>query len=430
MSQNTLADWLAHVERLHPSTIELGLERVHAVRRTLGLAPSFALITVGGTNGKGSTCAFLEAMLVAAGYRVGCYTSPHLLRYTERVRIGGREVDEAALCASFAEVEQARGATSLSYFEFGTLAAMVLFARAGVDAAVLEVGLGGRLDAVNVFDADCAIITSVDIDHVDYLGTTREAIGREKAGIFRGGRTAVCADATPPSSLRAHAASIGANLLEIGRHFDYREAASDWRYQEAGAEALTLPRPALRGDYQLANAAAAITALRALHDRLPVAVEAIRAGLCRAAVAGRFQTLRADPEVIVDVAHNPHAAAALAHNLGTLPAASRTRAVFGMLADKDIEAVVALLRECFDEWLVASIDDARGAHARQLVAALSASGVQVPVRCFDSPASAYRHALNSQCGTGERIVVFGSFHTAAEVLREASALDPAPATCG
>lgn len=418
MPPMTLNDWLARIELMHPAVVEMGLERVQAVRRRLGLAPSFPIIVVGGTNGKGSVCAMLEAMLAAAGYRVGCYTSPHLLRYNERVRVDRREASDRELCESFADVERARGDVSLTYFEYGTLAAVALFVRADVDVAILEVGLGGRLDAVNAFDADCAVITSVDIDHVAYLGHTREAIGFEKAGIFRSGRPAVCADPSPPASVRAHAATIRADLLEIGRDFDFRCNRLNWRFHRTGAAPVVLPYPRLRGAFQLSNASAAIAALSQVRDRLPVPEDAIRAGLVSASVSGRFQVLRHQPAVVVDVAHNPHAAGALARNLDGLPAGARNLAVFGMLADKDIDGVVEALKDRIDAWLVADLEEPRGASAADLVRTLQSHGVERCIGGFERPGLAYRHALEHVAAPGDRVIVFGSFHTVAEVLRE------------
>ncbi len=428
MPPKTLGDWLAHLERLHPQVIEMGLERMHALKRALNLAPSFPLIVVGGTNGKGSTCAMLEAMLGDAGYRVGCYTSPHLLRYNERVRIDRREASDCELCESFAEVERVRGELQPTFFEFGTLAAMTLFVRAGVDVAILEVGLGGRLDAVNAFDADCSIITSIDIDHIDYLGDTRDAIGFEKAGIFRRGRPAICADPSPPPGVRAQAAAVGAELLQLGREFDYLAGRLNWRFRRAGADPLVLPFPRLRGAFQLANASAAIAALNQLQHRLPVPEHAIRSGLANAQVAGRFQLLRQFPTVIADVAHNPHAGAALASNLARSRRHRRTVAVFAMLGDKDIDGVIDALKNQIDDWLVADLRLPRGTTAAQLAHKLRAHGVAANVSEFDSPALAYRHALASASVMGDRIVVFGSFHTVADALQaEIDAAEPAVA---
>jgi dihydrofolate synthase/folylpolyglutamate synthase len=356
----SLTEWLERLERLHPRPIDLGLERVEAVRARLGPALTMPLFVVGGTNGKGSVCGLLEAMLRSAGYRTGLYTSPHLLRYNERVRIDGTEADDAALVDAFERIERARADISLTYFEFGTLAAALLFADARLDAAVLEVGLGGRLDAVNVFDADCAVVTSVALDHVQFLGPTREAIGREKAGIFRPGRPAVCADPDPPASLVAHAQACGARLVQIGRDFGYGEGRMQWRYWGPAGKRAGLPYPALRGAHQLANAAAALAALDQLHERLPVHMQSIRAGLTSVSVPGRFQVLPGRPAVILDVAHNAHAAQALARTLGSHGRHARTLAVFAMLADKDIGAVIDAVKDRIDLWHVAGLSVERG----------------------------------------------------------------------
>lgn len=412
---DTLAGWLDYLERLHPKTIELGLDRVGRVRACLQLQPDFPLITVGGTNGKGSTCAMLEAVLIAAGYRVGCYTSPHLLRYNERVRIGGAEADDAALCRAFAAVDEARGDTSLSYFEFGTLAAMWLFARQQVDVAILEVGLGGRLDAVNAFDADCAIVTSVDLDHMDYLGDDREMIGREKAGIFRPATAAVCADPEPPGSLLQHAEAIGAELRQIGRDFGAEPQGGEWLFWSLDGWRLTLPYPSLRGAYQLDNASACLAALEALKDKLSVTPQDIRRGLLEATVPGRFQILPGKPVLILDVAHNPHAARALAANLRQMWCGGKTIAVFAMLGDKDIAGVIAALGEEIDLWLVAGIEHARGAGAAELKEVLLAAGIDT-IQTFPDIAAAYHHACQI-AGEDDRIAAFGSFHTVAEVMQ-------------
>ena len=316
---STLAEWLAHLESLHPKTIALGLERVAEVKARLNLSSDFPVIIVGGTNGKGSVCAMLEAILHAAGYRVGCYTSPHLLNYNERVRIGKLQASDNELCASFSDIEQARGDIPLTYFEFGTLAAMQLFISHQVDVAILEVGLGGRLDAVNVFDADCAVVTSVDIDHTDYLGETREEIAFEKAGIFRQGRVAICSDNDVPEALAAHAQKIGAELWCIGREFGYATHQGQWDYRSREVARMAMPYPALRGGFQLSNASAVLAALDAVRERLPVSMAAIRRGLTEVQLAGRFQFVPGKPQLILDVAHNPHAARTLAKNLADLP---------------------------------------------------------------------------------------------------------------
>jgi len=414
-SPASVADWLTYLEALHPRTIELGLERVNAVKTALQLTPSFPVILVGGTNGKGSACAYLEAMLAAAGYRVGLYTSPHLLRYNERVRIDNREVDDTALCTAFAAVEAARGPVSLSYFEFGTLAAVWLFARAEIDVAVLEVGLGGRLDAVNVFDPECSIVTSVDIDHTEYLGDTREKIGFEKAGIFRAGRLAICGDEQPPQSLLQHAAHIGADLRVIGETFSVQCEPNGWHYR-GRHEYWNLPNPAMTGRYQFNNAACSIAALETLGERLPVTEVAIRQGLQTARAAGRFQVLPGQPEVVLDVAHNPHAAAALAANLKARSSQGKTLALMAMLADKDIDGVVQAMQPEIDEWLLASLDGPRGATAQVLHAALRKAGASAPVICSDSVDEGWRLACE-RARENDRICVFGSFYTVARVLQ-------------
>ena len=413
----TLAQWLAYLEQLHPQAIAMGLDRVSRVAQALGLTAKFTVITVGGTNGKGSCCAMLEAMLLHAGYHVGCYTSPHLLRYNERVRIGGREIEDEILCRAFERIEVARGDTSLTYFEFGTLAAVMAFGEAGVDAAILEVGLGGRLDAVNVFDADCALVASVDLDHQEYLGDTREAIGLEKAGIFRAGRPAVCADAEPPTTLVAHAREIGADLMVIDCDFGYVAEPQQWRYWGPGGKRHGLPYPALRGAFQLGNAAACLTVLDCLRGSLPVTAQDVRGGLLQAEVAGRFQVLPGRPQVILDVAHNPHAARALTANLASMPTGGRTLAVCAMFKDKDIAGVVAATRPYITDWLVADAEGTRGASAAQLAAGLAQAGASAPVAQYSNVAAAW-HAACNLAADNDKIIVFGSFLTVAAVMRE------------
>ncbi|MBI3432386.1 MAG: bifunctional tetrahydrofolate synthase/dihydrofolate synthase [Hydrogenophilales bacterium] len=415
----SLTDWLARLERLHPSTIELGLERGRRVKDALGLAPAFPLIMVGGTNGKGSTCAYLEAILGAAGYRTGLYTSPHLLRYNERVRIAGREASDAELVAAFEKVDAARGDTSLTYFEFGTLGAMAQFIAAGVDVAILEVGLGGRLDAVNVFDADVAAITSVDLDHMDYLGDTREKIGYEKAGIYRAGRPAICADPAPPDSLPEHARRIGADLRCIGRDFSALREGDRWTYRGPEVVWQELPLPAMAGAYQLRNAAAALAALEAVRERLPVSEAAIRQGLRAAQVPGRFQRIARAPEVILDVAHNPEAARALAATLREQPVSGRTLAVVGMLADKDAAAVFAALRDEVDAWWACTPASPRALDAAVLAAILRAQAGAVWVNVQPDVNAALAEA-RSAAREDDRILVFGSFYTVAAVLDHAA----------
>ncbi len=420
----TLDDWLALLERRHGGeTIRLGLDRVHAVRAALGADPASVVITVGGTNGKGSTCVMLEAILLAEGYRVGCYTSPHLLRYNERVRINGRDADDVCLAAAFEEVERARGDTPLTYFEHGTLAAWAIFRAAALDVIILEVGLGGRLDAVNAIDADCAIVTGVAMDHMDWLGNDRDSIGFEKAGIFRAGRPAICGDPQPPASLLAHAAAIGARLWVSGRDFGFggdRQQWGYWRYAAPPASGPLSRRgglayPALRGANQLLNAAATLTALDTLRECIPVSMQAIRQGLMQVDVPGRFQVLPGKPAVVLDVAHNPQAAGVLADNLSNMGFYPQTWAVFGMLGDKDVEGVAALMRERVDHWLLASLPGPRGLNAEALAQRLRAAGVDEDVHCFDSPSEAFS-AARKRAGEGDRIAVFGSFLTVADVL--------------
>jgi len=419
----TLPEWLEYIERVHPRAIEMGLARVAAVRDALKLDVTFPVIIVGGTNGKGSACAMLESILDHARYRVGCYTSPHLLRFNERVRIARGEASDDDLACALAAVEAARGEIPLTYFEFSTLAAMWLFRNMQVDVAVLEVGLGGRLDAVNAFEPDCAVVMSVALDHMDYLGETREAIGFEKAGIFRAGRPAICADPDPPPTLVDHAHAIGAELLLIGRDFGAQAELRQWRYWGPRGERHGLPHPGLRGDYQVTNAAASLAALDALRDRLPVSADDIRTGLLTAENPGRFQVLPGRPTVILDVAHNPAAAAALARNLGRMPRGGRIYGVLAMLKDKDVGGVIEAVKALVDEWLVSGIAASRGADAAFMREALARAGVAAPVLTFDSVVQAYRSACD-RAGQDDRIVVFGSFHTVAAVLAEKSGTDP------
>ena len=419
---NTLAEWLSYLESLHPKTIELGLERVAQVKQRLNLAPDFPVIVVGGTNGKGSVCAMLEAVLHAAGYRVGCYTSPHLLHYNERVRINKQPVSDAELCASFEQIERVRdadfsgqAAIPLTYFEFGTLAAMQCFIEHQVDVAILEVGLGGRLDSVNVFDADCAVVTSVDIDHTDYLGETREEIAFEKAGIFRAGRVAICADSDVPQAIRAHAQAIGAELWCIGSEFGFRLHQGQWDFFGKPGARSALPHPALRGAFQLQNASAALAVLDALKEQLPVSMAAVRRGLTEVQLAGRFQFVPGKPQLILDVAHNPHAARSLAQNLANLPPCPRTYAVFAMLKDKDVAGVIGLLDAHIDCWLAAGIAAPRGASAEELGALLHRVGVRGSIATFSDTAQALAHAC-IVAGENDRIVIFGSFYTVAQAM--------------
>jgi dihydrofolate synthase/folylpolyglutamate synthase len=414
----TLDAWLAWQETLHPSTIELGLERPGQVLDTLGLRhPEHAVITVAGTNGKGSSVAMLESILRAAGYRVGCYTSPHLLRYNERVRIDGKPVEDAALCDAFERIDRARGDTSLTYFEFGTLAAMDIFSRAGLDVAVLEVGMGGRLDAVNLQDADVALVTAIDVDHAAWLGDEREAIGREKAGIFRSQRPAVCSDPNPPASLEQYAAELGSELYRLGEQFSYT-LAREWSWQGPNMHYPDLPLPALRGGFQLQNAAGVLMALVLLGERLPVSAEQIREGLLSVSLPGRFQRLPGEVTTIIDVAHNPQSAEALAANLRALAVSGHTHAVVGVLADKDLSGVLGPMRDCVDLWYPAALDVPRGADSQTLLQALAEQGIGVERGGYGSVSEALA-AARACAQPGDRIVVFGSFYTVAEALAEA-----------
>ncbi|QNM94970.1 bifunctional tetrahydrofolate synthase/dihydrofolate synthase [Chitinimonas koreensis] len=412
---DSLAAWLAHLEQLHPSAIDMGLERVARVRDAMGLAPDFPVVVVGGTNGKGSTCAMLSAAYRAAGFKVGTYTSPHILHYNERVAIDLLPADDAAIVAGFRAVEAARGDTSLTYFEFGTLAAMHQFIAAGVEVAVLEVGLGGRLDAVNVFEPDVAAVVSVDIDHQAFLGDDRESIGFEKAGIFRPGKPAFCADPNPPRALVEQAERIGAELQLIGRDFGYVNETTQWRWRGRNGQKPGLPFPALRGAYQLGNASLVIAILDALYARLPVGIGDLKRGLLEVELPGRYQVLPGRPSIVLDVAHNPHAAAALAQNLLNQGFFQATHAVFGMMADKDIAGVVACLKDRIEVWHVATLDTPRAATAEALARAIVAAGAQGRVQIHGSIAEAFA-AARSAAGENDRIAAFGSFYTVAGVL--------------
>ena len=380
-------------------------------------------IVVGGTNGKGSTCAMLESILLAAGYRVGCYTSPHLMQFNERARINGEPASDEQLIEQLEAVDAARGDTSLTWFEFTTLAILRLFEHSSLDVVVLEVGLGGRLDAVNIIDADCAIVTCIDIDHAEYLGDTREAIGFEKAHIYRPGRAAICTDPVPPQSLVDYANSIGADLWRFGIDFNYSGDRQQWSYGGRSQRRNSLAYPALRGANQLLNASGALAALESLRARLPVSAQAIRQGLATVELPGRFQVLAGRPAVVLDVGHNPHAAAHLAANLDNMGFFPYTFAVFGMLADKDIDATIAHLRSRVDHWLCVDLPGPRGTSAADLAARLTKAGI-VPgeggdaertISCFASPREGLA-AARERAGENDRIVVFGSFLTVADVL--------------
>ena len=426
---HSLPFWLAHLEGLHPKGqggIELGLERVARVKKALRQRQTCPVIVVGGTNGKGSTCAYLEAIYRAAGYRVGCYTSPHLLVYNERVRVDGVPAGDEDLCKAFARVESARqqvDGVALTYFEFGTLAAWEVFSDQSVDVAILEVGLGGRLDAVNVYDADVAVVTGIALDHTDWLGPTRETIGFEKAGVFRAGKVAICADLQPPQALVKYAADIGSDLRLIGRDFGYTHCSDDgWSFwNRMGEQRDALSAPGLPGEHQFANASAALAAVDALQHRLPVPMVAIREALRDTRLPGRFQRVSEHPAIVLDVAHNPQAVASFADNLAAMGAFRRTFAVVGMLADKDIDGALRAMKGKVDVWLLAGLDVPRGA-AVEMLSDVVLGNTQIPglggaVECFSSPVEAFRCAVG-MAGENDRIAVFGSFYTVAAVLRE------------
>ena len=400
----------------------MGLERVGEVKKRMGLQPQCPVVDVAGTNGKGSVCAYLSQTYTQAGFKLGTLTSPHLLRYNERIAVNTRPVEDAAIVASFERIEAARAGISLTYFEFNTLAAVDIFIREKVDVMVLEVGLGGRLDAVNVFDADCAVVTSVDLDHQAFLGDTVEQVAFEKAGVFRSGKPAICGQTPPPESLRRHAGEIGAELLLIKRDFDFSTLENvqwSYRYHPQNSDGRTrnrnaLPFPALRGAYQLSNAACALTVLECLCDRLPVDIAAIKRGLLLVENPGRFQVLPGRPLTVLDVGHNPHAARALRRSLINLMFAEKRTAVFSILADKDIDGVLDIVKDQFDEWHIAPLDVPRGMTAEALVRKLSEHGIG-NVKVFENIEKAYRAALE-KAGENDRIVVFGSFHTVAAVM--------------
>lgn len=419
----SLPDWLAMLETRHSETqINMGLDRVQAVKARMQLAFTCPVIMVAGTNGKGSTCAMLESVLLRAGYKVGLYIKPHFLDFNERARVLGEMASDEQLVASFNAVEAVRGDTPLTYFEFTTLAILHLLSQASLDVAILEVGLGGRLDAVNVIDADVAIVTSVDIDHTDYLGDTREAIGFEKAGIFRAGKAAICSDPVPPQSLIDHASAIGADLWLMGRDFNYSGDKQQWNYGGREQRRNSLAYPSLRGANQILNATAVLAALEVLRLKLPVGAQEVRTGLVTVELPGRFQVLPGRPSVILDVAHNPHAAAALNQNLGNMGFHPYTYAVFGSMHDKDIDGVLAAMSEHVDHWCLAGLPSPRAATASELAAKVQIMLEDKPdssehtVSIFDDPAQAFANAM-SRAGENDRIVVFGSFLTVAGVMK-------------
>jgi dihydrofolate synthase/folylpolyglutamate synthase len=444
----TLPDWLAHCARLHPKTMDLSLERTVEVARRLGIAFRVPVITVAGTNGKGSTCAMIESIARHAGYRTGLYQKPELVHFEERCRIGGEPVAAEALLPHFAAVETARlspqapaspspppegaspawggpalaGEIALTQFEFSTLAIARLLSLAALDLVILEVGLGGRFDSVNAFDTDCAVITSIALDHMEYLGNDREAIGLEKAQVMRPGKPAVVSDPLPPASVVAHAESIGADLWLVGRDFNHRGDRQQWAWSGRGRRYHALQYPALRGANQLLNAAGAIAALEALRERLPISAQAIRNGLAMVELPGRFQIVPGQPALVLDVAHNPQAVAALAVNLDAMGFFPRTHAVFGAMRDKDIPELLAKMAPLVDAWHCCDLPTPRAATAADLAAQVRAAlagrrGEPIQVHTHPSPADALRKAA-AAADPADRIVVFGSFYTVGGVLKE------------
>ena len=426
---DTLEGWLAHCERLHPHTIEMGLERVSEVARRMALRFDCPVITVAGTNGKGSTCAMIEAVAREAGYRTGVYSSPHLVHFEERCRLRGEAVDASDLIAHFAAVESARapndpknGETiSLSYFEFTTLAILRLLSQAPLDLVILEVGLGGRLDATNIIDADCMVITSIDVDHVEYLGPDRESIGREKAGIMRTGKPVIVSDPVPPQSVIDHALEIGADLWRFGQDFNFSGDKQQWAWAGRGRRYAGMAYPALRGANQLVNASGALAALEALRDRIPVTAQAVRNGLSMVELPGRFQIIPGQPTLVLDVAHNAHSVAALTANLDAMGYFPTTHAVLGAMADKDLASMLAKVAPLIDRWYFTDLPTARAASAAELqqkwnaLQMVAGARRSVPTATFASPQKALDAAVAAADPT-DRIVVFGSFYTVGGVL--------------
>ncbi|WP_434778969.1 bifunctional tetrahydrofolate synthase/dihydrofolate synthase [Neisseria sp. Ec49-e6-T10] len=415
-TSHSLDNWLQYIESVHPQTIDMGLARTKQVQEKLNLKPQCPVITVSGTNGKGSVCAYLTAIYHEAGFKVGTLTSPHLIRFNERIAINAEPVTDELIIQAFEAIEQARGDIPLTYFEFNTLAAVWVFAQQQTDVMVLEVGLGGRLDAVNVFDTDCAIITSVDIDHQDYLGTDLETIGFEKAGIFRSNKPAIFGQQPLLNSVNKHAHDIDAQLLCYDTDFSIRTMDNQWDFLFKDKARHALPIPTMRGTYQIQNASCALAAIECLYEQLPVTIGAIKRGLIKASNTGRFQILPGRPMVILDVGHNPHAARALVKSLNLLPFASKKIAVFSMLADKDIDEVIEICKGAFDEWFIAPLNVPRAVAIDVLHQKLNTHGIK-QIQIFENIETAYQHAL-SCAQESDRITVFGSFHTVAEILTQ------------
>ena len=412
-----LQNWLAWQQTLHSQKIELGLDRIAEVANSLGVVqPEYQIITVAGTNGKGSIVAILESIYHQAGYRVGAYTSPHLLHYNERIRIAQHNIDDESLCKAFDLVDQARGKTSLSYFEFGTLAAMQIFDNAKLDVAIYEVGLGGRLDAVNIFATGLAIVSNIGIDHVQWLGSTRESIGLEKAGIFRAHQPAICGDKEPPESLVKYAQELQSNLYIINKDYAYQNNLDEtWSFHSSNLDWENLPMPSLYGDIQVSNAATALMGLQCADEKLPVTRESIDRGLNNINLLGRFQRMTGACEIILDVAHNLDSAKVLANNLQGLEPASKTYAVFAVLADKDVDGIIGSVKGYIDEWFISELDSDRCLYSADLQRGLEKQCPECIVHSYPSISAAY-FAAKKHADHASRIVVFGSFLTVAEVL--------------
>ena len=415
----TLQEWLDWCEQLHPVAIDMGLDRVKTVADRMALRFDCPVITVAGTNGKGSTCAMLEAILLEAGYRTGVYTSPHLVHFEERCRLHGESASAAQFAEAFAAVEAVRGDVSLTYFEFSTLAILHLMARSNLDVAILEVGLGGRLDAVNIIDADCAVITSIDIDHTAILGKDRESIGFEKAGIMRAGRPVIVSDPVPPQSVIDHAAAVGAELWLFGRDFNFSGDKQQWAWAGRDRRYSGMAYPALRGANQLINASGVLAALDALRQRIPVTAQAVRNGLAMVELAGRFQIVPGQPVLVLDVAHNPHSVAALAANLDAMGFYPTTHAVLGAMADKDLLPMLQKVNPMIDRWYFTDLPLPRAAKAADLQQAWQAQNTRSDTlsSVHADPMQALQAAIDA-ADPADRIVVFGSFYTVGGVLKD------------
>ena len=414
---NCLDQWLRWQESLHFTAIELGLERCRCVANNMGmLRPAHTVISVAGTNGKGSSVTMLDEILRRAGYRVGRYTSPHLLHYNERICINGEPVSDEELCESFDRVDRARGDISLTYFEFGTLAALDLFRQAQIDIAILEVGLGGRLDAVNILDADIALICTIDLDHQQWLGGTREKIGREKAGIFRNKAPAICSDPNPPQSIIDCAQALGTPIHISDRDFSYKIEPDRWHWQSANSRYADLPRPMQYCDFQLQNAAGVLMVLEKIHEAYPVNMDAIREGLTRFRLHGRMQFIPGEVQKILDVAHNRQSAGILLQNLNTIPCHGKTHLLVGMLKDKDHQYFLEQLSQIADSWTMVSINQERGCEASELLESLNGLGINDNICTYENIEDALT-SLNRKACSGDRIVITGSFLTVGVALR-------------